>query len=230
MNKIRLLIIEDNRLLRDGLTEVLKKEPDFEVAPELQTDEAMLSEIQTSDIDVVLLDLGLQSYDSLDLVKQISENDIDVKVVLMGLFASHSEVLEFVECGVKGFILKNATVNDFLTTIRSVAQGDKVLPDYLTESLFAQIVEHSLSTPEEQGNMNETVRMTQREQQVIKLIAEGLTNKEIAQKLFVSPHTIKSHVHNILEKLTLHSRLQIAKYAHENKSSSEDSENPPGDV
>lgn len=222
MKKIRVLIIEDNRLLRDGLTEVLKKEPDFEVIAALQTDEKMLSKIQTSDIDVVLLDLGLQSYDSLDVVKLFRKNDADVRVVLMGLFATQSEVLDFVECGVKGFILKNATVTDFLSTIRSVAKGEKVLPAYLTESLFAQIVEQSIASPEGEKKIIESVQMTPRELQVIELIAEGLTNKEIAQKLFISPHTIKSHVHNILEKLTLHSRLQIAKYAHDKVSAATD--------
>ncbi|MEQ8525241.1 response regulator transcription factor [Gracilimonas sp.] len=219
MKKIRLLIIEDNRLLREGLTEVLKKESDFEVIAALQTDEKMLSKIQTSNIDVVLLDLGLQSYDSLDIVKLFRKNDTDVKVVLMGLFATHSEVLDFVECGVKGFILKNATVDDFLTTIRAVARGEKVLPAYLTDSLFAQIVEQSLNGPEGEKKILDSVQMTQREKEVIELIADGLTNKEIAQKLYISPHTIKSHVHNILEKLTLHSRLQIAKYAHDKESS-----------
>lgn len=221
MKKIRLLIIEDNRLLRDGLTEVLKKEPDFEVIAALQTDETMLTKIQTSDIDVVLLDLGLQSYESLDVVKLFRKNDKDVKMVLMGLFATHSEVLDFVECGVKGFILKNATVDDFFTTIRAVAKGEKVLPAYLTDSLFEQIVKQSLNAPEGEKKIIESVQMTQREKEVIELIADGLTNKEIGQKLFISPHTIKSHVHNILEKLTLHSRLQIAKYAHDKQSASD---------
>ena len=224
MKKIRLLIIEDNRLLREGLTEVLKREPDFEVITTLQTDEKMLTKIQTSDIDVVLLDLGLQSYDSLDVVKLFRKNDKDVKMVLMGLFATHSEVLDFVECGVKGFILKNATVDDFLTTIRAVAKGEKVLPAYLTDSLFAQIIEQSLNGPEGERKIIESVQMTQREKEVIELIAEGLTNKEIGQKLYISPHTIKSHVHNILEKLTLHSRLQIAKYAHDKESSTSEKE------
>jgi DNA-binding NarL/FixJ family response regulator len=221
MNKTRLLIIEDNRLLRDGLTEVLKREPDFEIIASLKADEKMLSKIQTSSLDVVLLDLGLQSFDSLDVVKLIRKNDNEIKVVLMGLFATHSEVLDFVECGVKGFILKNATVDDFLATIRAVAKGEKVLPAYLTDSMFEQIIEQSLNVPGGEKKIIESVQMTQREKEVIELIADGLTNKEIAQKLYISPHTIKSHVHNILEKLTLHSRLQIAKYAHDKESASE---------
>ncbi len=223
MKKIRLLIIEDNRLLKDGLTEVLKKESDFEVMTTLQADEENLSNIQTTNIDVVLLDLGLQSYDSLDVVKIFRKQNKEVKMVLMGLFATHSEVLEYVEFGVKGFILKNATVDDFLTTIRSVAKGNKVLPPYLTDSLFTQIVEKSLREPDGEKKVFASAQMTQREKEVIELIAGGHTNKEIAQKLSVSPHTIKSHVHNILEKLSIHSRLQIAKYAYE-KDISPDSE------
>lgn len=217
VKKIRLLIIEDNRMLRDGLTEMLKNEPEFEVNAALHTDENMLSKIQTSDVDIVLLDLGLQSYDSLDVVKLIRKNDHEVRVVLMGLFATHSEVLDFVECGVKGFVLKDATADDFLTTIRLVAKGEKVLPAYLTESLFAQIVEKSISDPVAKKKLLDSVQLTPREKDVMQLISDGHTNKEIAQKLYLSPHTIKSHVHNILEKLTLHSRLQIARYARENE-------------
>ena len=220
MKKIRLLIIEDNRLLRDGLTEVLMKEPDFEVISALKSDEEILSKIEISDTDIVLLDLGLQSFDSLAVVKQIKKNNQKVHIVLMGLFATKSEVLDFVEFGVKGFVLKDATVNDFFTTIRSVAKGEKVLPPYLAESLFAQIIEKSLSDPGAKKKFLESVQITQREKEVISLIADGLTNKEIAQKLSLSPHTIKSHVHNILEKLTLNTRLQIAIYAHDKSSPS----------
>jgi DNA-binding NarL/FixJ family response regulator len=191
----------------------LKNEPDFEVVSSLETDETMFSKIQTDNVDIILLDLGLQSYDSLDVAKLIKNNNPNAHVVLMGLFATQSEILDYVKVGVKGFILKDATVSDFLSTIRSVSKGEVVLPAYLTESLFAQIIEKSLSDPLAKTKILDSVKMTQRELQVIERIAEGLSNKEIAQKLFVSPHTIKSHVHNILEKLTLHSRIQIATYA-----------------
>ena len=114
---------------------------------------------------------------------------------------------------VSGFLLKDATVGDFLKTIRAVAAGTKVLPQYLTGSLFSQIVDNAVaeSFPPE---IIKAVRMTRRERQVIYLVADGLTNKEIAQKLHLSTYTVKSHVHNLLEKLALHTRVRIAKYAH----------------
>ena len=215
MPEIRILVIEDNRLLREGITTVLKKQSDFTVVAALDSGEKLLSKIRTSDLDVVLLDVGLRSHSSLEVVKLFAENDKDVHVVVMGLFPTQSEILEYVREGVKGFLLKDVTVAEFLKTIRSVASGEKVLPALLTESLFTQIIDKTLQSPGGNRKLLGAIRMTARERQVIELIAEGLTNKEIAQKLHISSYTVKSHVHNILEKLALHSRLQIAKYAHD---------------
>ncbi|MEX0686206.1 MAG: response regulator transcription factor [Balneolales bacterium] len=214
MNKIRLLIIEDNRLLREGITAVLRKQSDFTVIAALETTENVLTKIQASDLDVVLLDVGLGSHNSLEVVKLITKNDKDVAVIAMGLFPTQTEMLEFVREGVKGFLMKDATITEFIKTIRQVVNGEKVLPAFLTESLFSQIVNQSVSIPGGEKKLIGAIIMTARERQVIDLIADGLTNKEIAQKLHISSYTVKSHVHNILEKLTLHSRLQIAKYAH----------------
>lgn len=134
----------------------------------------------------------------------------------MDLIPLQADVLEFVQAGVSGFILKDATVNDFYKTIRSVAEGSKVLPDNLTGSLFSQIVENAVNGSTKTSILG-SVRMTKREKQVIELISDGNTNKEIAQELHLSPYTIKSHVHNILEKLALSTRVQIAKYAHDSR-------------
>ena len=131
----------------------------------------------------------------------------------MDLVPLQEDVLIFVQAGVSGFILKDATVDDFLKTIRSVKDGAKVLPPHLTESLFSQIIEKAVN---ESNSLKviDAVKMTKRERQVIELVADGLTNKEIAQSLHLSTFTVKSHIHNILEKLALHTRVQIAKYAH----------------
>jgi two-component system response regulator NreC len=131
----------------------------------------------------------------------------------MDLIPLQADVFEFVQAGVSGFILKDANVTDFFKTIRTVYQGTKVLPPHLTGTLFSQIVEHAISGSSA-SVIDKSVRMTKREKQVVELIADGFTNKEIAQKLHLSPYTVKSHVHNILEKLALNTRVQIAKHAH----------------
>lgn len=215
MKKIRLLLIEDNRLLREGITSLIKKHDDILVVDVLGTNEYILQTIRSFKPNVLLLDLGLRSQNSLQLVKATKINSPETKVIVMDLIPMQADVLEFVRAGVSGFILKDATVDDFLKTIRLVAQGTKVLPSLMTGSLFSQIVEHAVNaTRGHSSKLMESVRMTKRERQVIELVSDGMTNKEIAQKLHLSPYTVKSHVHNILEKLALHTRVQIAKYAH----------------
>jgi len=216
MNKIRLLLIEDNRLLREGLTAMLKKQKDMNVVETVGNGENILAIMRKYKPEVILLDLGLRNRNSLNLVKLVKKNFPASKIIIMDLIPVQADVFEFVQAGVAGFILKDATVNDFLKTIRSVAKGLQVLPPNLTGSLFSQIVEHAISESSP-SVLIESVRMTKRERQVIELIADGHTNKEIAQKLHLSTYTVKSHVHNILEKLALSTRVQIAKYLHDSK-------------
>ena len=214
--KIRLLLIEDNRLLREGLTVMLRKQQDMHVVETVGNGENILAIMGKYKPDILLLDLGLRSRSSMNLVKLVKKNFAGSKIIVMDLIPLQADVLEFVGAGVSGFILKDATVNDFLKTIRSVAKGLQVLPSNLTGSLFSQIVEHAVSRSNP-STLIDSVRMTKREKQVIELISEGNTNKEIAQELHLSTYTVKSHVHNILEKLALSTRVQIAKYLHNSK-------------
>jgi Response regulator containing a CheY-like receiver domain and an HTH DNA-binding domain len=213
MKKIRILLIEDNKLLRDGIASILKKQPDMHVVATVGNGENILLLMGKFIPDVVLLDLGLRNQNSLQIVKLSKQNFKETKIVVMDLIPLQADVLEFVQAGVSGFILKDASIADFVKTIRLVYQGSQVLPQHLTGSLFSQIVEHAISRFKPSA-INESVRMTKREKQVIELIADGATNKEIAQKLHLSTYTVKSHVHNILEKLALNTRVQIAKHAH----------------
>ena len=224
MKKIRILLIEDNRLLREGLAAMLKKQKDMNVVETVGNGENILAIMRKYKPEILLLDLGLRSRNSLNLVKLVKKNFPHSKIVIMDLIPLQSDVFEFVRAGVSGFILKDATVNDFLKTIRSVAKGIQILPPNLTGSLFSQIVEHAINESGPSA-LADSVRMTKREKQVIELISEGHTNKEIAQKLHLSTYTIKSHVHNILEKLALSTRVQIAKYLHDSRKAKVASDN-----
>jgi len=212
-NKIRILLVEDNRLLREGISALLKKQSDMNVVSTVGNGENILALIGKLKPSIVLLDLGLRSQNSLETVKLVRTNFQETKIIVMDLVPLQTDVFEFVQAGVSGFMLKDISVTEFLKTIRSVYQGARVLPPNLTSSLFSQIVEHAINGSKA-SVIVESVRMTKRERQVIELIADGSTNKEIAQKLHLSHYTIKSHVHNILEKLALNTRVQIAKHAH----------------
>jgi DNA-binding NarL/FixJ family response regulator len=207
---ITVAIIEDNRLVREGMTDMLNELPDVKVVLAATSLEASM--LKETNPKVVLLDVGLQDKNSLRLAETVKKEMAEARVIVMDLLPVHEEIAEFVNAGVAGFILKDATFEDFVGTIRSVADGARVLPATMTGTLFSQIAKVAVSRGRDAAL--ESVRMTQREREVIALIAVGLSNKEIAQRLNIATDTVKSHVRNVMEKLALHSRLQIAAYAH----------------
>jgi DNA-binding NarL/FixJ family response regulator len=211
MPKIRVLLIEDNRLLREGISAMLNDQPDIKAVSSTGNGDAF-EKAKKLMPQVVLLDLGLRSQNSLRVAELIKAEHPNAEIVVMDLIPVQSEVVEFVKAGVSGFILKDATIEDFLHTIRSVAEGKKVLPPSLTDSLFSHIVEYAVQTGKADRLMK-AVRLTVREHEVVDLIARGMSNKEIARELNVALHTVKSHVHNTLEKLALHTRLELASFA-----------------
>jgi DNA-binding NarL/FixJ family response regulator len=211
MNKIRLLLIEDNRLLRDGIMSILKPHKDILVLAASGDGTSTLLKIQQLKPNVVLLDLGLRTQNSLHVVEIVKKDFPKAKIVVMDLAPVQADILQYVKAGANGFILKDASLNDFLVTIRSVADGSTVLPPLLVNSLFSQIVEHAIK--EGDITLKEAVQMTKREREVISLLSEGMSNREIGHNIKISTYTVKSHIHNIMEKLALHTRLELANYS-----------------
>jgi len=209
--RIRVLIIDDNRLMRGGLTALLKAQHDLQVVGAVADLAAALRRVPEVTPHVVLVDAGLGSCDGCHCVEQIRQSAPDARVIVMDLLPAPEEVVAYVKAGAKGFIMKDATVADFVGTVRSVARGSDVIPPVLAGTLLSHIAQDAVvrQLPE----AADAVRMTKREQEVMQLITEGLDNKAIAQRLGVAGDTVKSHVRNILEKLTLHSRLAIAAHS-----------------
>ena len=209
---IALVLIDDNRLLREGIAAMIHTQPGFTVlAASADVDEA-LATVRAANPDIVLLDFGLADHDSLSLTATVHAEVPGAKVIVMGLLPAQEDVADFVRSGAAGFIMKDASFADFLHTIRAVASGAQVLPPALTQSLFTQIVRNEVSKG--RARVVDAVRLTNRERQVIALLGEGLSNKEIAARMHIAVHTVKSHVHNVLEKLALHSRLEVAAFTH----------------
>ena len=209
---ISLVLIDDNRLLREGIAAMIHTQPGFRVlAASADVDEA-LQKVREAKPDVVLLDFGLEDHDSLSLTATVHAEVPAARVIVMGLLALQDDVADYVKAGASGFVMKDASFEDFFATIRAVAAGGEVLPQALTNSLFAQIARNAARVPRAQ--VLETVRLTHREREVVGLLAEGLSNKEIGNRLGIAIHTVKSHVHNVLEKLALRSRLEVAAFSH----------------
>jgi DNA-binding NarL/FixJ family response regulator len=205
---ITIAIIDDNRLVRDALAAMLNEVAGVSVVTSAGADVTFLTETKP---DVWLLDVGLRDQESLHVAAALLSANAQAKIIVMDIIPVHEDIMEFVNTGVSGFVLKDSTFDDFLVTIRSVASGQKVLPPRMTQSLFSQIAKAAVRG--ERAETLDEVRMTRRESEVIALIGEGLSNKEIAQRLEIATHTVKSHVRNVMEKLALHTRLQIAAYS-----------------
>jgi DNA-binding NarL/FixJ family response regulator len=204
---ITVAIVDDNRLVREALVAMLNRVGDMRAVGTGEIDAAFL-EAETP--DVLVLDVGLRDEDSLHVAERLARDAPRVKVIVMDLIPMHDDVAQFVSAGAWGFMLKDASLEEFTATIRTVAGGERVFPARLTDSLLTRIAATAETRSLEQ--MLDAVRMTRREREVIELIADGLSNKEIAQRLNIAAHTVKSHVRNVMEKLALHTRLQIAAF------------------
>jgi DNA-binding NarL/FixJ family response regulator len=207
---ISVALIEDNRMVREGIATLLNKTKDFKVIATASGGDPAL--LRDADPDVILLDVGLWDDDSLQVAEMVKRDHPNSKVIIMDLLPVHEDIVDFVNAGISGFIMKDATFDDLVNTIRAVANGEHVLPPEMTSSLFSQIAKEAIV--KSRAMAIDSVRMTTREKEVVGLIGEGLSNKEIASRLNIATHTVKSHVRNVMEKLALHTRLQIAAFAH----------------
>lgn len=210
--RISIVVIDDNRLLREGIASMIRSQDGFQVLASSADAEEALEKVREANPNVVLVDYGLEDHDSLGLTATIRRDVPSARVILMGLLPAQEDVANFVRAGASGFIMKEASFEEFFATIRIVAAGGEVLPAVLTNSLFTQIVSNvPLGSP---AQILAEVQLTRREVEVITLLSDGLSNKEIAIRLHIAVHTVKSHVHNILEKLALRTRLEVAAFSH----------------
>lgn len=207
---ISVALIEDNRLVREGISSLLSQVEGFRlVAAGSRVD---TSQLRKGNPQVLLLDLGLRSGDSLRLAEKVLDDFPGAKVIMMDVLPVKEEIHEFINLGVSGFIMKDASFDDVVDAIRKVVKGLQVLPPDMSGTLYSRIAANAVATSGKRA-LN-AVRMTPRENEVVALISEGFGNDEIATRLAIATYTVRSHVRNIMEKLMLHTRLQIAAYVH----------------
>jgi DNA-binding NarL/FixJ family response regulator len=205
---IRVLVIEDNPLLRDGLAVLLDAQPDFEVVAAAEEPDVGLRRVRDTQPHVVLVDASVGNRSSHRLVESVRRTAPEARVVVMDLLPVEEDLVRFVKAGATGFVAKRAKIGDLVATVRSVAGGAKVVPPPLTGALFSHIAKRAVGRSAPAAT--DVARLSKREREIIDLIAAGLSNKEIAQRLHIATHTVKSHVHNVLQKLAVRNRLQIA--------------------
>ena len=211
MTKLKILVIEDNRLLRVGITALLNEQEDI-AAVSTRGNQGALEKANKLMPDIVLLDRGLKSQNSVSVIEAIMKQHPRTEVVVMDLLPSHSHVVEFFKAGVSGYVARDATREDFLHTIRSAAKGVRILPPTISESLFSQIVKSAI----EGGGVDrvvDAIKLTKQERDVANLMAKGKSITETSLRLKVATFVVKNHVRNVLDKLALHTRLELAAFA-----------------
>jgi len=211
MENIRLIIIEDNKLLREGIRVMLKEHKDIRVVAALGDRINIQDKIEILKPDVLLLDLGLIHQNSHEIVKSLKKRFHKLKIIMMDLLPVQSDMKQFIEAGASGFIFKDATSEEFIDTIRSVAKGDKVFPAQMHGSLFSEIVDNSVNELLD-SKLIESIRMTENEKKITGLVSAGFTNKDISKKIGLNVSIVKGYIDNILEKLSLSKHVQIAIY------------------
>jgi len=205
------VVIDDSRLRREVIVSMLEAHPGVRVVA-AEGPDAALSRLREFDARVVLMSADLASASSPQVVQRVKALAPDVRVVVMDVHAAREDIVDFVVAGASGFVVNDATTDDVVRTVLSVAGGGEVLPGSIAGPLFARLAQHPPVPPIE--NKNSFVQLTTREREVVQFIGEGLTNREIAARMNLSAFTVKSHVRNIMEKLSLHTRLQVAAFKH----------------
>ncbi|MFC1502446.1 response regulator [bacterium] len=212
---IQIFIADDNCLLLEGLVSMLGEQEDFVIAGTALGGREALEQIKDLQPDVALIDIGMPDKDGLEVTKILHQDLPEVKVIILGLVDLTDEIMACIEAGATGYVLKESSFDHLVETIRSVYRNEAFCSPRVAASLFSRIAELTIEV-KEQIPLN-SVKLTERELDVINLIADGLPNKEIAKRLFIETQTVKNHIHNILDKLQLHNRFEAVQYAHEKK-------------
>ncbi len=209
---ISIYIVDDNRLLREGLASMLDEIPGFGVVGSAETGSEALKYIKEIQPDVAIVDIGLPDKDGLDVTQSLRETCPDVKVIILGMPDLTNEIMACIEAGASGYMLKEASFDTLVETIRAAHRGESFCSPQMANSLFSRVAELMGDiVPIEP----DTVQLTPRELEIINQVALGKSNKEVATACFIEVQTVKNHIHNILDKLQLHNRLEAVQYARE---------------
>jgi DNA-binding NarL/FixJ family response regulator len=210
---ISVLIADDQDLVREGLRMMLEAEPDLRVAGEAGTGQQALAQARRLDPDVVLMDVRMPELDGIEATAQLVRSGSRARILVLTTFNLDEYVYRAMKAGASGFLLKDARRDQLATAVRTVAAGQALLAPAITRRLiedFCRGPAPGAAADTSAGHLSE------RELDVVRAVAEGLSNAEIAAKLYLSEATVKSHVARVLAKLDLRDRVQIAVYAYEN--------------
>jgi two-component system NarL family response regulator len=208
---IRVLVVDDHALFRRGLQMVLQAEDDIVVVGEASDGAEAVDQASQTTPDVVLMDVRMPRRGGIDACTAIKDTVPSAKIIMLTISDEEADLYEAIKAGASGYLLKEISIEEVATAIRQVHDGQSLISPSMATKLLTEFASMIKKTDTRQ--QVPTPRLTDREMEVLKLVAKGLANRDIARQLFISENTVKNHVRNILEKLQLHSRMEAVVYA-----------------
>jgi two-component system response regulator NreC len=212
MDKIRILIADDHTIVRDGIRSLFEDEPDLEVIGEAEDGRSAVQLTNQLEPDVVIMDIAMPLLNGLEATRQIKRNKSNVKVLVLTMHDNEEYIRQVLASGAAGYVLKDTAAKELIGAIRAVYKGESILSPAITRL----VIEDYLRWGDVQTK-DATNGLTSREREVLQLIAEGYKNKEIAEILSISIKTVQAHRSNLMNKLDLHNRGELIKYAIQKK-------------
>lgn len=209
MNRIRTLVVDDHTLVRQGIIGLLESQPDIEVVGQAGSGRDALEMCRTLKPDVILMDVAMPGISGLDATREIKVQQPGVQIVILTIHDREDYLFQALRAGASGYVLKGADVRDLLAAVRSAHRGEVYLYPSVTRKLVGDYLRRARSG-EDRATWD---GLTDREREVLGLIAQGRTTSEIAVELVLSPHTVQSHRDHIMSKLGLHSKAALIRYA-----------------
>jgi two-component system response regulator NreC len=209
MDKIRLLLVDDHEVVRTGLRMLLEHQPDMEIVGEASTGAEALELAARAEPDVIVMDITLPDFSGIEATRRIKQTRPEAAVIALTIHDDEGYFFEMLQAGAAGYVPKRAAPEDLITAIRAAYNEEIYLYPSLAKALVSDFLSRSHTGPED----NTLGELTPREAEVLELLAEGLSNDEIAEKLVISPHTVARHRENLMRKLGLHSKSELVKYA-----------------
>lgn len=202
MNKIKIILADDHQIILDGLTEVLKTHDELEIIGQFPNGKAVIDFVKENEVDVAVMDINMPEMDGISCAKIIKKDYPNIKIIMLTMYAQKSFIDEIIKIGIDGCLLKNNSGKELYDAILRVQSG----------KFYYDKIQDFVSPKEEIASY----KLGEREIEIIKLLAKGLGTTEIAEKLFISPHTVSTHRKNILNKTGVNNTTQLIQFAHDN--------------
>ena len=209
--RLRVLVVDDHALFRRGLEMVLGGEPDLELVGEASDGQEAIEKAQETMPDVVLMDVRMPKRSGIEATAQIKDLLPHVKILMLTISDEEADLYEAIKAGATGYLLKEISTDEVATAIRAVADGQSQISPSMAAKLLTEF--KSMIQRSDERRLVPAPRLTERVLEVLKLVATGMNNRDIAKELFISENTVKNHVRNILEKLQIHSRMEAVMIA-----------------